>query len=63
MMPSASMPPTRALGKVRDGSTVSNWAFAALSGASGSSFYRVDLLTGAASRTGDFAARNPRSAA
>ena len=44
--------------EVRDGSTVSNSAFAALSGASGSSFYRVDLLTGAASRTGDFAARN-----
>jgi hypothetical protein len=44
--------------EVRDGSTVSNSAFAALSGASGSSFYRVDLLTGAASRTGDFVARN-----
>jgi hypothetical protein len=44
--------------EVRDGSTVSNSAFAALSGASGSSFYRVDLLTGAASRTGDFATRN-----
>ena len=44
--------------EVRDGSTVSNSAFAALSGASGSSFYRADLLTGAASRTGDFAARN-----
>ena len=44
--------------EVNNGSTVSNTAFAALSSASGSSFYQVDLLTGKASRTGDFSARN-----
>jgi hypothetical protein len=44
--------------EVKDGSTVSNTAFAALSSASGSSFYQVDLPTGKASRTGDFSSRN-----
>jgi Domain of unknown function (DUF4394) len=44
--------------EVKDGSTVSNTAFAVLSSASGSSFYQVDLLTGKATRTGDFSTRN-----
>ena len=44
--------------EVKNGSTVSNTAYAALSSASGSSFYQVDLLTGTARRTGDFSAGN-----
>ena len=44
--------------EVKGGSAASNTAFAALSSGNGSSFYAVDLLTGKASRTGDFSARN-----
>jgi Domain of unknown function (DUF4394) len=44
--------------EVKDGTTVSNTAYAALSSPQGSSFYSVDLLTGKASRTGDFSSRN-----
>jgi hypothetical protein len=44
--------------EVKNGSTVSNTAYAALSSSTGTSFYKVDLLTGKASRTGDFSSRN-----
>jgi hypothetical protein len=44
--------------KVKNGTTVSNTAFAALSSPSTSSFYGVDLLTGRATKTGDFQAAN-----
>jgi hypothetical protein len=47
--------------KVQNGTTVSNSAFAALSSAASptsSSFYSVDLLTGRATKTGDFKAGN-----
>jgi Domain of unknown function (DUF4394) len=43
---------------IKDGTTVSNSAFAALSSPSTSSFYGVDLLTGRATKTGDFQAAN-----
>ena len=44
--------------RIKDGTTVSNSAFAALSSPSTSSFYSVDLLTGRATKTGDFQAAN-----
>jgi hypothetical protein len=43
--------------EVKNGTTVSNTAFAALSSDTSSSFYAVDLLTGKATRTGDFSSR------
>ena len=56
--------------RIKDGTTVSNSAFAALSSPSTSSFYSVDLLTGRATKTGDFqtanwpwASRCPRTSA
>jgi hypothetical protein len=45
--------------KVRDGSTVANWAFVSLSDDTGSTFFKVDLLTGRASSLGEFATSVP----
>ena len=44
--------------KMHEGTAVSNSAFAALTSSSTSSFYTVDLLTGRATRTGDFSSNN-----
>jgi hypothetical protein len=40
--------------KVRDGSTQGNWAFVSLSDDTGSTFFKVDLLTGRATSLGEF---------
>jgi Domain of unknown function (DUF4394) len=45
--------------KVRDGSTVANWAFVSLSDDTGSTFFKVDLLTGRATSLGEFATSVP----
>jgi hypothetical protein len=45
--------------QVRDGSTVANWAFVSLSDDTGSTFFKVDLLTGRATSLGEFATSVP----